>query len=92
MSIYHTTTSVTLKARDLIAEKTEAFIARGGSINQIPKGQSAYSLKLRPVENRGSGTRIAWEDDRMSMQSVESRAASIRKMEEKKVREKVRKR
>jgi hypothetical protein len=36
--------------------------------------------------------RVAWEDDRMSMRSKEAKACSVRQIEEKKAREKVRKR
>ncbi|MFD1216392.1 hypothetical protein [Microbulbifer celer] len=78
MSITHTATQKTLNARELINEQIAAYLERGGSITEIPRGQSVHNLQIRPVEDKNRGTRRCYADPKMNLQSAEGKASSIR--------------
>lgn len=89
MGLYYTATNRVQSASERIAAQTAKFLRNGGRIKKIPKGQGAYSLKIREVKKRGRGTRIAWDDERLSLSSAQSRAASIKSMQERKAEQEV---
>lgn len=91
MSITHTATQKITGARERINQQVEEFLAAGGSITEIPRGQSAHNLEIRTVENKGHGTRRHYVDPKLQLSSAEGKAASIRQRKTQKENERLRK-
>lgn len=85
MSIYHSTPQRCTNASDKISADIERYLSAGGEIEQVPTGQSAYSLQVREVKSRGKGTRRAWVDERLSMRSEMAKGLSVRTREAREV-------